>query len=113
MGVVKGARVCKSQCFVSRDSINGQLNFGCGECDDPELDCKTCTEKYCNEERLVPKHCWINDKEICKTDFDIPCHMERISINESKNLLNLKNNSEKLKQRKAVETVKLKLAGNA
>jgi len=39
--------------------------------------------------------------------------MERISINESKNLLNLKNNSEKLKQRKAVETVKLKLAGNA
>nr|CAD2184253.1 unnamed protein product [Meloidogyne enterolobii] len=83
MGMVKGARVCKSKCFVSRDSINGQLNFGCGECDDPNFDCKTCAEKYCNEERLVPKHCWINYKEICKTDFDIPCHMERISINET------------------------------
>nr|CAD2182715.1 unnamed protein product [Meloidogyne enterolobii] len=84
MGMVKGSRVCESKCFVSRDSINGQLKFGCGECDDPKLDCKTCTEKYCNEERLVPKHCWINDKEICKTDFDIHCHMERISINETK-----------------------------
>ncbi|KAL7079576.1 hypothetical protein ACQ4LE_001247 [Meloidogyne hapla] len=84
--IEKGTRVCESKCFVSRDSLNGQLKFGCGECNETNqaTDCKTCTEKYCNVENLVPKHCWLNDKEICKADFETSCYMERISINETK-----------------------------
>nr|CAD2174644.1 unnamed protein product [Meloidogyne enterolobii] len=80
---ISDLRNCESQCFVARDE-NGKVTQGCGICplNSKNKDCVNCKERYCNEERLVPKHCWINDKEICKTEYDTPCFTERTLNNQ-------------------------------
>nr|CAD2190753.1 unnamed protein product [Meloidogyne enterolobii] len=77
-------RNCETQCFVARDE-NGKVTQGCGICpsNSRSKDCVNCNERYCNEERLVPKQCWINDEEICKTEYDTPCFTERTLANQS------------------------------
>ncbi|CAK5110054.1 unnamed protein product [Meloidogyne enterolobii] len=73
---------CKSECFVLRD-LNGKVKQGCGKCpdNDPKSDCKNCKKRYCNVESLVPKQCWTNNGNICKTSFETPCFVEKMSNN--------------------------------
>uniref|UniRef100_A0A1I8BU93 Galectin domain-containing protein n=1 Tax=Meloidogyne hapla TaxID=6305 RepID=A0A1I8BU93_MELHA len=78
---ISGNRICKSKCFVERNKY-GQVIQNCGGiCSESKEDCIYCNKTYCNEESLVPKHCWTNEG-ICKTKFNIPCFMERISKNK-------------------------------
>uniref|UniRef100_A0A914NWS7 C2H2-type domain-containing protein n=1 Tax=Meloidogyne incognita TaxID=6306 RepID=A0A914NWS7_MELIC len=60
------------------------IEQGCGKCPKniAKTDCYNCTEKYCNEEKHIDMHCWLNDKEICKTPFTGNCFTERTEDNK-------------------------------
>uniref|UniRef100_A0A1I8B449 Uncharacterized protein n=1 Tax=Meloidogyne hapla TaxID=6305 RepID=A0A1I8B449_MELHA len=80
--VKKAIKQCDKKCFVHRHS-DGKLEQGCDKCPEnvTSTDCNTCEEKYCNVEKNVNIHCWVNDKEICKTSFNDYCFTERMEDN--------------------------------
>nr|CAD2198631.1 unnamed protein product [Meloidogyne enterolobii] len=81
--IIKGARVCRDKCFVSRNFTTGNVTQGCGKClKDEKIDCIACKERYCNTEDKVAKLCWTNKNEKCKTKN--PCYILRTSTNEVK-----------------------------
>uniref|UniRef100_A0A1I8BED1 Kazal-like domain-containing protein n=1 Tax=Meloidogyne hapla TaxID=6305 RepID=A0A1I8BED1_MELHA len=50
--------------------------------DNSSIDCVNCKEKYCNLENLLPKQCYTNNGNTCKTSFNDFCFMERNKKNE-------------------------------
>uniref|UniRef100_A0A1I8B8D8 Uncharacterized protein n=1 Tax=Meloidogyne hapla TaxID=6305 RepID=A0A1I8B8D8_MELHA len=77
------AIICKENCKVERN-YEGKVEQKCGNCPNNtnSTDCNSCKGRFCNEEKLVYKHCLKNNGEICKTPFDSPCFMARIEGNE-------------------------------
>uniref|UniRef100_A0A914LHI6 Uncharacterized protein n=1 Tax=Meloidogyne incognita TaxID=6306 RepID=A0A914LHI6_MELIC len=84
--IIKGAKICREECFVSRDFATGNVTQGCGNCSiEDKTECITCKKgHYCNSEDKVYKHCWTDKNKICKTKFNDACYTWRTLTNEVK-----------------------------